>query len=85
MASRQFFLNVRVNFNDEQREQKEELIRALMARTANVIMAHAMLLSDRGSPRVQLYEHTSTDPSIDTDISKYAVEGECPACGHALE
>ena len=87
MASRSFFMELRVNFNDENREENEEMLKALAAKFSNVLLTHALLLADRDPPYISLVMHDpiGEEGNQRIDISKYQVEGECPACGHSLE
>jgi hypothetical protein len=78
-------MELRINFNDDGRAEKDEMLKALAAKFSNVLLTHALLLADRDQPYISLVMHDPIEGNEQIDISKYQVEGECPACGHVLE
>jgi hypothetical protein len=80
-------MELRVNFNDESRDESEETLKALAAKFCNVLLTNALLLADRDPPYISLVMHDpiGEEGNQYIDISKYQVEGQCPACGHDLE
>ena len=82
MASKKFFIELKVNFNDDNLKDKEDIIRHAAARMAKGLLSTAMLISDRTTPRIKMVESSNFMEDTDIDLNKFDIEGQCPTCGH---
>lgn len=82
MASKSYFIELIVNFNDDTMQGKEELLRVAAARMAKSLMSVAMLISDRKPPMISMIERDSFEGEQEIDLAAYDTSGPCPTCGH---
>lgn len=84
MASRSFFVELKVNFDDQARAGKEDLLKNLMVSMARVLKAKAMLIADRSEPKINIVTQTALDGPKEIDPSEFPPDdGVCPCCGRS--
>lgn len=84
MASKSFFVELQVTFNENGGKQKLKILENATARMAKGLGSLALLLSDRADPRVRMHT-TDTNNLEKINLNKYDTSGPCPMCGHQEE
>ena len=85
MSARSYFIELKVNFNDDLKKEKEELLLNAAARMAKGLCATAMLISDRSEPKIAMHSSDFFDGDQEIDLASIETSGPCPTCGHEDE
>ena len=85
MSARSYFIELKVNFDDALKKEKEELLMLAAARMAKGLCATAMMISDRSQPKIAMHSSDFFDGDQEIDLNAISTEGPCPTCGHEGE
>ena len=82
MSARTYFIELRVNFDDALKKEKEELLLKAAARMAKGLCATAMMISDRSKPKIAMHSSDFFEGTEEIDLNAIDSSGPCPTCGH---
>lgn len=82
MSAKRYFIQLTVNFNDEHKRQKEEMLKVAAARMAKGLLSTAMLISDRSDPKLKMVMTDNINGEEEVDLASIETSGPCPTCGY---
>jgi hypothetical protein len=85
MSARSYFIELRVNFDNNLKKEKEEMLMLAAARMAKGLCATAMMISDRSKPSIAMHSSDFLEGDTEIDLNEIHLEGPCPTCGHEGE
>jgi|KBSMisStandDraft_5_1062788.scaffolds.fasta_scaffold1001281_2 hypothetical protein len=82
MAAKRYFFELRVNFDDEHKKEKEEMLKLAAARMAKGLMSIAVMIADRSPPKINMIMSDSINGDEEVNLNAINTDGPCPTCGH---
>ena len=82
MSARSYFIELKVNFDDTHKKEKEEMLLLAAARMAKGLCATAIMISDRSKPIIAMHSSDFFEGDQEIDLNAIDASGPCPTCGH---
>jgi hypothetical protein len=82
MTAKRYFFELRVNFDEEHKQEKEEMLMLAAARMAKGLMSIAMLISDKSPPKLNMVMSDNMNGDEEVNLNEINTDGPCPTCGH---